>query len=83
MKDHGLRRDIMREWMAPAEDRRQAEDPMQRVANAFFFSVTIFAFAYFVLSARAQDHPHRAMRNPMSFSTAVLSENFIRPQFAL
>ena len=55
MKDHGLRRDIMREWMAPAEDRRQAEDPTQRVANAFFFSVTIFAlaFAYFVLSARA------------------------------
>jgi hypothetical protein len=55
MKVHGLRRDIMREWMAPAEDKRQAEDPMQRIANAFFFSVTIFAlaFAYFVLSARA------------------------------
>jgi hypothetical protein len=55
MKEHGLRRDIMREWMAPAEDRRQVEDHMQRVANAFFFSVTIFAlaFAYFVLSARA------------------------------
>lgn len=84
MKEHGLRRDIMRRWMAPAEDRRQAEDPMQRIANAFFFSVTIFAlgFAYFVLSARAQDHHHRAMRNSMSFSTAVLSENFIQPQFA-
>ena len=56
MKEHGLRRDIMRGgWMAPAEDKRQAEDHMQRVANAFFFSVTIFAlaFAYFVLSARA------------------------------
>jgi hypothetical protein len=55
MKEHGLRRDIMREWMALAEDKRQAEDHMQRVANAFFFSVTIFAlaFAYFVLSARA------------------------------
>jgi hypothetical protein len=55
MKEHGLRRDIMRGWMAPAEDKRQAEDPMQRIANAFFFSVTIFAltFAYFVLSARA------------------------------
>jgi hypothetical protein len=54
MKQHGLRRDIMREWMAPAEDQRQAED-LQRVANAFFFSVAIFAlaFAYFVLSARA------------------------------
>lgn len=55
MKEHGLRRDIVRGWMAPAEDTRQAEDPMQTVANAFFFSVTIFAlaFAYFVLSARA------------------------------
>jgi len=83
MKEHGLRRDIMREWMAPAEDRRQAEDPMQRVANAFFLGVAIFAlsFAYFVLSARAQDHHHRAMRNSTSLSTAVLSENFIRPQF--
>jgi hypothetical protein len=67
--------------MAPPEDKRQAEDYMQRIANAFFFSVTIFAlaFAYFVLSARAQDHHHRAMRNSMSLSTAVLSENFIRP----
>jgi hypothetical protein len=84
MKEPGLRRDIMREWVAPAEDKRQAEDHMQRVANAFFLGVTIFAlaFAYFVLSARAQDHHHRAMRNSMSFSTAVLSENFIRPQFA-
>ena len=85
MKDHGLLRDIMREWTAPAEDKRQAEDHMQRVANAFFFSVTIFAlaFAYFVLAARAQDHHHRVMCNSMSFSTAVLSENFIRHQFAL
>jgi hypothetical protein len=55
MKEHGLRRDIMREWKAPAEDQRQAEDPMQRIANAFFLGATIFAlaFAYFVLSARA------------------------------
>jgi hypothetical protein len=55
MKEHGLRRDIMRGWMAPAEDQRQTEDPMQTIANAFFFSVAIFAlaFAYFVLSARA------------------------------
>jgi hypothetical protein len=55
MKEHGLRRDIMRGWMAPAEDKRQTEDHMQRIANAFFFSVTILAlaFAYFVLSARA------------------------------
>jgi hypothetical protein len=83
MKEHGLRRDIMREWMAPPQDRRQTEDRMQRIANAFFFSVTIFAlaFTYFVLSARAQDHHHHAMRNSMSFSPAVLSENFIWPQF--
>jgi hypothetical protein len=54
MKQHGLRRDIMREWMTPAEDQRQA-NPMQRIANAFFLGVAIFAlaFAYFVLSARA------------------------------
>jgi hypothetical protein len=55
MKEHGLRRDIMREWMAPAEDKRQTEDHMQRIANAFLLGVTIFAlaFTYFVLSARA------------------------------
>jgi hypothetical protein len=55
MKEHGLRRDIMRGWMAPADDKRQAEDPMQRIANAFFLGLTIFAlaFAYFILSARA------------------------------
>ena len=36
------------------KDKRQTEEQMQRIANAFFFSVTIFAvaFAYFVLSAR-------------------------------
>jgi len=72
MKEHGLRRNIMRGWMAPAEDKRQTEDPMQRIANPFFFSVTIFAlaFTYFVLSARAQDHHPRAVRNSMSFFTA-------------
>jgi hypothetical protein len=55
MKEHGLRRDIMRGWMAPADDKRRAEDPMQRIANAFFLGLTIFAlaFAYFILSARA------------------------------
>ena len=75
MKEHGLLRDI--EWTAPAEDKRQAEDHVQRISNAFFFSVTIFAlaFAYFVLAARAQDHHHPAMRNSMSLSTAVLSED--------
>jgi len=31
---------------------------MQRIANVFFFGVTIFsiAFTYFVLSAKAQDY---------------------------
>ena len=72
MKEHGLLRDIMREWTAPAEDKRQDEDHVQRIANAFFFSVTIFAlaFTYFVLSARAQDHHPRAVRNSTSFFTA-------------
>jgi len=57
MKGHGLRQDMIREWMAPAEDKRQAEDHMQRIANAFFFRVSIFAvaFAFFVLSARAHE----------------------------
>ena len=69
MKEHGLLRDIMREWTAPAEDKRQAEDHMQRVANAFFFSVTIFAlaFAYFVLSARGTGSPpsrHAQLHEP-------------------
>ena len=49
------RQKIMREWMALLKDRRQSEEHRQRIANAFFFSVTIFAvaFAYFVLSVRA------------------------------
>jgi hypothetical protein len=57
MKGHGLRQDMIREWMAPPEDKRQTEDHNQRIANAFFFSVTIFAvaFAFFVLSARAHE----------------------------
>jgi hypothetical protein len=46
---------IIRGWLAPPTDRRETEEQMQRVANAFFVSVTIFsiAFAYFVLSAKA------------------------------
>jgi hypothetical protein len=57
MREHGLRRDMIREWMAPPEDKGQTEDHIQRIANAFFFSVTIFAvaFAFFVLSARAHE----------------------------
>jgi hypothetical protein len=43
MKEHGLRRGVIREWMAPAEDERQTGDYVQRIANAFCFSVTIFA----------------------------------------
>ena len=60
MKRHEARRDIMREWMALPTRKRQTEEQMQRIVNAFFFGVTIFsiAFAYFVLSAKAQDH-HR------------------------
>jgi hypothetical protein len=57
MREHGLRQDMIREWMAPPEDKRQTEDHRQRIANAFFFSVTIFAvaFAFFVPSARAHE----------------------------
>ena len=52
MKGHGLRQDMIREWMAPPEDKRQTEDDIQRIANAFFFSVTIFAVAF---AARAHE----------------------------
>jgi|SRR6266487_90988 hypothetical protein len=59
MKTHEARRKIIRAWMALPKDRRETEEQMQRIVNAFFFGVTIFsiAFAYFVLSAKAQD-PH-------------------------
>jgi hypothetical protein len=62
MKTHETRLTIIRKWLAPPTDKREAEDQMQRIVNAFFFGVTIFsiAFAYFVLSAKAQDHhPHQ------------------------
>jgi hypothetical protein len=58
MKTHEMRRTIIRGWMAPPADKRETEERIQRIVNAFFFGLTIFcvAFAYFVLSARAQDH---------------------------
>ena len=62
MKTHDTRRTIIHGWIAPPTDKREAEEQMQRIVNAFFFGVTIFslAFAYFVLSAKAQDyHVHR------------------------
>ena len=34
MKGHGLRQDMIREWMAPPEDKRQTEDDIQRIADA-------------------------------------------------
>ena len=60
MKTHEMRRTIVRGWMAAPTDKRETEEQRQRIANAFFFGVTIFsvAFAHFVLSAKAQDqHP--------------------------
>jgi hypothetical protein len=58
MKTHATRPAIFRGWLAPATDKRAAEEQMQRIANAFFFAVTVLsiAFAYFVLSAKAQDY---------------------------
>ena len=60
MKAPETRRKIIRGWMGPAKDKREIEERMQRIANAFFFGVAIFsiAFAYFVLAVRAQDQ-HR------------------------
>lgn len=45
---------IIRGWLAPATDKRETEEQMLKIANAFFVGVTIFsiAFAYFVLSAK-------------------------------
>jgi hypothetical protein len=55
MKTRDTCRKIIRGWMALAKEKRETDEQMQRIVNAFFFSVTIFsvAFAYFVLSARA------------------------------
>jgi hypothetical protein len=54
MKEHETGRNINCEWMVLPTDKGQSEERTQRIANAFFFSVTIFAvaFTYFVLSAR-------------------------------
>jgi hypothetical protein len=58
MKTRETRRTIIRGWMVPTTDKQETEEQMQRIINAFFFGLTIFsvAFAYLVLSARAQDH---------------------------
>ena len=55
MKEHGLRRDIMRGWMAPADDKRQAEDPHAEDRQCVLprRDDIRLAFAYFFLSARA------------------------------
>ena len=61
MKTHATRPTIIRRWLAPPTDKREAEEQMQRIANIFFFGVTIFsiAFAYFVLSKAQDYHVHR------------------------
>jgi hypothetical protein len=48
-------RKIIWEWMALPKDKAQSEEYMQRIANAFFSSVTMFGvgFASFVLWAKA------------------------------
>jgi hypothetical protein len=58
MKTHETRRKIIPGLMGLPTNKRETEEQMQRIVNAFFFSVAIFsvAFAYFVLYARAQDH---------------------------
>ena len=76
MKTHATRPAIFRGWLAPATDKRAAEEQMQRIANAFFFGVTIFsiAFAYFVLSVKAQDHHPRRHARLQELSTSIWSE---------
>jgi hypothetical protein len=72
MNTHETRRTLIRRWMAPPTDKRATEERMQRIVNALFFGLTIFsvAFAYFVLSAKAQDHHLHGTRNSRSFLSA-------------
>jgi hypothetical protein len=66
------RRKIIWEWMALPKDKAQSEEYMQRIANAFFSSVTMFGvgFASFVLWASIGSLPSsRPMRNSAELST--------------
>jgi len=69
IKTRETRRTIIRGWMAPTTDKQETEERMQRIVNGFFFGVTIFsvAFAYFVLSAKAQDHHLYVRATPGAF----------------
>ena len=75
MKTRETRRTIIRGWMASTTDKQETEEQMQRIANAFFFGLTIFsvAFAYFVLSARAQDHHPSRQAQLQELSTSIWS----------
>jgi len=55
--------------MAPPTDKRETEERIQRIVNAFFFGLTIFsvAFTYFVLSARRKITIRPGTRNFRSF----------------
>jgi hypothetical protein len=76
MKTHEMCQTNIRGWLAPPADKRKTEEQMQRIVNAFFFGVTIFsaAFAYFVLSAKAQDHHSRRHAQLQELSTSIWSE---------
>ena len=73
MKTHETRRTLIRRWMAPPTDKRGTEEQMQRIVNALFFGLMIFsvAFAYFVLSAKAQDHHLHRHAQLQELSTSV------------
>src|SRR5262245_23113457 len=75
MKTRETRRTIIRGWMAPTTDKQETEEQMQRIVNAFFFGLTIFsvAFAYFVLSARAEDHHPARHAQLQELSTSIWS----------
>ena len=74
MKTREMRRTIIRGWMASTTDKQETEEQMQRIANAFF-GLTIFsvARAYFVLSARAQDHHPSRHAQLQELSTSIWS----------
>ena len=88
MKTHATRPTIIRGWLAPPTDKRAAEEQMQRIANAFFFGVTIFsiAFAYFVLSAKRKITVCTGTHNSMSSlqaSEGVPDDEIVLPQIRL
>lgn len=50
-----------------------SDEHVQKIANAFFLSVAVLgvAFAYFILSARAEDLFSRSCASPLTMAATV------------